>query len=53
MKDLFFPISKKIMFRNYRFVTAENILNAITESTFLRSSGMLFQSRTTDGRKEL
>ena len=26
MKDLFFPISKKVMFRNYRFVTAENIL---------------------------
>ena len=25
MKDLFFPISKKVMFRNYRFVTAENI----------------------------
>ena len=25
MKDLFFPISKKVMFRNNRFVTAENI----------------------------
>ena len=28
-------------------------LNAITESTFLQSSGMLFKSRTADGRKEL
>ena len=26
MKDFFFPISKKVMFRNYTFVTTENIL---------------------------
>ena len=26
VKDLVFPISKKLMFRNYRFVTAEDSL---------------------------
>ena len=30
MKDLFFPISEKIMFRNYSFVTTENILKVYT-----------------------
>ena len=53
MKDLFFPISKKVMFRNYRFVTAENVLKCYHRVYISRSSGMLFQSRTTDGRKEL
>ena len=27
MEDLFFPISKKVMFGNYRFVTTMNILH--------------------------
>ena len=26
VKDLFFPISEKVMFRNYRCLTTENIL---------------------------
>ena len=35
MKDLFFPISKKVMFRNYRFVTAEksHVLKFLVKSS--------------------
>ena len=35
MKDLFFPISKKVMFRNNRFVTTENILKCYSSHELL------------------
>ena len=48
MKDLFFPISKKVMFRNYRSVTAENILKCyhrVYISTRLYLTKRLFMGR--------
>ena len=53
VKDLFFQISKKVMFGNYRFVTTKNILKSHHRIYISMLTSMPFQSQTAEGRKEL